>query len=460
MDDNVCPPYAHGEWLTARRRVLPCSISKELGAHLSPRSGRGGGPRLGAPARTPARSMSDAVARHDILNKAAIVAGFAAYLEGELEHLDPDELRAHIDRIGRAARELIALYAEARRDDEDDEVDEDDALAPPTSIARTAAPASALQSGTATGARPHRLLLVEDDDDHVVLVRSLITTFRTAAPWEIVRAASLREAMEVLEDVDPACLLVDLGLPDASGLHAVSELRALAPHHPIVVITATDDEDLSNRALRRGAQDYLVKGRLGADTLERSINHAIERMAIEREYAAMAFHDTLTGLPNRSLLLDRMGHAVKRLARVQGLVAVGFLDLDRFKVVNDTLGHAAGDEVLREVARRLRAKVRSSDTVARLGGDEFVVLCEDIRSEAEAVAVIEALLDVIGSPVMGPDGESIEISISAGITTTSSPDVASEALLMEADAAMYAAKEDGRGRTHVFVRPQAPEQVG
>jgi diguanylate cyclase (GGDEF)-like protein len=392
-----------------------------------------------------APSMTDGVSRHDILNKAAIVAGFAAYLEGELEHLDPDELRAHVDRIGRAARELMALYAEARKPPAlvDDGID--------------------LEAAPERGPRPppagspgHRLLLVEDDEDHVVLVRSLITTFRSAAPWEVVRAASLREAADLLEEVDPACLLVDLGLPDASGLHAVTQLRAIAPHHPIVVITATDDDDLSNRALRRGAQDYLVKGRLGADILERSINHAIERMAIEREYAAMAFRDTLTSLPNRSLLLDRMSHAIQRLARTQGMLAVGFLDLDRFKVVNDTLGHAAGDEVLREVARRLRAHVRSSDTVARLGGDEFVVLCEDVRSEAEAIAVIDALLEAIALPVKGPDGESIVVSISAGITTTTSADVGSEALLMEADAAMYTAKQSGRGRSHLAARRASP----
>ena len=390
--------------------------------------------------------MTDAAARHDILNKAAIVAGFAAYLEGELDNLEPDELRAHIDRIGRAARELIALYAEARRDDAEPAATPD--LVAPVS------PASVVRVLDATAAHPNRLLLVEDDDDHVVLVRSLITTFRTAAPWEIVRASSLREAMELVGDVDPACVLVDLGLPDASGLQAVSELRALAPHHPIVVVTATDDDDLSNGALRRGAQDYLVKGRLGADILERSINHAIERMAIERRYAAMAFHDTLTGLPNRSLLLDRMGLALRRLGRSKGLVAVGFLDVDRFKAINDTLGHAAGDEALRELARRLRANVRSTDTVARLGGDEFVVLVEDVESEAEAVAIIDALLEAIAVPVMGPDGESIEVSISAGITTTANAEAASEALLMQADAAMYAAKENGRGRSSVYA-PQS-----
>ena len=404
--------------------------------------------------------MTDAARRHEILNKAAIVAGFAAYLEAELEHLGPEELRGHIDRIGRASRELMALYAEARRESTDDDGggggDSPDSDSDPTpTVGRTPSSPVAPRPWATAARGAHRLLLVEDDDDHVILVRSLVTTFRTETPWEIVRASSLVEALELLEEVDPACLLVDLGLPDAAGLHAVTQLRAQAPHHPIVVITATDDDDLSTLALRRGAQDYLVKGRLGADTLERSINHAIERMAIEREYAAMAFHDTLTGLPNRSLLLDRMVNALRRLDRSGTMVAVGFLDLDGFKVVNDTLGHAAGDEVLKEVARRLRENVRATDTVARLGGDEFVVLCEDLHGEDEAVAVIDTLRKAIAAPVLGPDGESITVSFSAGITTTTSGDVASETLLTEADAAMYVAKQAGRGGSHATVGHRA-----
>ena len=378
---------------------------------------------------------------HRILNKAAIISGFAAYLDEELDRLEPREVRVHLRRIVAAAAELSDLSAPPRPS------------TPPISVRAMAAALDAAPTHDEEGA--HRLLLVEDDDDHVLLVRSLVTTFRARDAWEVVRAASLEEALRLVGDVNPVCLLVDLGLPDATGLDAVTRLRARAPEHPIVVITASDDDTLSTGALRRGAQDYLVKGRLVGETLERSINHAIERMAVEREFASMALHDGLTGLPNRSLLLDRIEHALDRSARIDALLAVAFIDLDWFKDVNDTYGHAAGDEVLREVARRLHSAVRANDTVARLGGDEFVLLCEDVRDEAEVVTIVEHCLGLLRAPIMGPDGEQILVSSSAGITITAPTATAktsAETLLAEADAALYAAKGGGRDRCEVHRR--------
>src|SRR5581483_164724 len=127
-----------------------------------------------------------------------------------------------------------------------------------------------------------------------------------------------------------------------------------------------------------------------------------------------AIHDPLTGLPNRVLFMDRLNMALTRAARHGGRVAVSFLDLDRFKLVNDGLGHAAGDDLLQAVAVRLGAAVRSQDTVARFGGDEFTVLCEDLASEDEAIMVARRILEELQRP-FALDGSPVFVTASVGV---------------------------------------------
>jgi diguanylate cyclase (GGDEF)-like protein/PAS domain S-box-containing protein len=162
----------------------------------------------------------------------------------------------------------------------------------------------------------------------------------------------------------------------------------------------------------------------------------------------LALHDPLTGLPNRSLFMDRLGQALRRLVRRDRVLAVLFVDLDRFKAIHDRLGHAVGDEMLMAVGGRLREVLRPHDTVARLGGDEFVVLCEDLQDERAAVQVAERVLTALDRPVVCGDHE-VVCSASIGIALTQS-DVTPDALLREADMAMYRAKETGRHRIEVF----------
>ena len=161
-----------------------------------------------------------------------------------------------------------------------------------------------------------------------------------------------------------------------------------------------------------------------------------------------ALHDHLTGLPNRALLEDRISQALSRAARSGTLVAIAFLDLDHFKLINDTQGHADGDALLRAVAERLSSTVRSGDTVARFGGDEFVVVCEEVANADEATQVADRLRKVLELPVhLG--GEDIYVSASLGVAL-GSPSSTPEELLRDADAAMYHAKVEGRDRTELF----------
>ena len=176
--------------------------------------------------------------------------------------------------------------------------------------------------------------------------------------------------------------------------------------------------------------------------------NAIERRRTEERTQHEALHDALTGLPNRSLFLDRLQHALSVAARRRIAIAVLFLDLDQFKLVNDSLGHAAGDELLAAVAPRIEQALRPGDTVARFGGDEFAVLAEDVDDERGAIRIAERIAEALARPLIVREREhfvSASIGISIG-TGTEEP----EALIRDADSALYRAKEHGRGGYEIF----------
>jgi diguanylate cyclase (GGDEF)-like protein/PAS domain S-box-containing protein len=172
-----------------------------------------------------------------------------------------------------------------------------------------------------------------------------------------------------------------------------------------------------------------------------------------------AFHDQLTGLPNRLLLLDRLGQALRRLDRQPSTVGVIHLDVDRFKVINDSLGHPVGDQLLQAMATALATLVRPGDTLARIGGDEFVVLCEGLSGEAEAVIIAERICAATTEPLTW-DGGQLVIPVSAGIALADSPAMDPDALLRDADAAMHRAKTEGRARSAMFAASMRVRAIG
>jgi diguanylate cyclase (GGDEF)-like protein/PAS domain S-box-containing protein len=225
------------------------------------------------------------------------------------------------------------------------------------------------------------------------------------------------------------------------------------------------------RPMRRGSVTRWVKtsvaliedqgGRHG--TLYHLEDVTARRKAEER-VQHLALHDSLTDLPNRLLLLDRVSLALAHATRSRRGVGVLFLDLDGFKQINDTHGHQAGDMVLTEVARRLRGSVRLSDTVARLGGDEFVVVCPDMASPADLPTIAGVLARAVTRPIL-LDGLEVQVGASIGITFGTAHDDP-EILLRQADQAMYRAKERGDGGfalhedPHVLVPSQRLEPLG
>ena len=179
---------------------------------------------------------------------------------------------------------------------------------------------------------------------------------------------------------------------------------------------------------------------------------ALQRRNAERAYAHRALHDPLTGLANRSLLIDRMELAISRSLRSGGNVSVMLADLDAFKDINDTLGHDRGDEMLRQIAQRLRGILRDSDTIARLGGDEFVIVAETTTDSIHAVTLASRLVESLREPVV-INGDDVQISGSVGLVTANAQTdhtLDAVTLLRKADIAMYRAKTSGRDRLEIF----------
>lgn len=289
------------------------------------------------------------------------------------------------------------------------------------------------------------ILLLEDNEADAELVRFYL---RSVMPNPLRHVGRLSEALEALSSEKFGVILCDLTLPDGRGLDAVLRLQNAAPKTPLIVLSGLQDEALSTQAVQAGAQDYLGKDELNAATLGRAIRYAKERKRSEIRLAERAYFDALTGLPNRALFQQRLSHMLARSARGQQQFAVLFIDLDEFKPVNDTFGHAAGDAILVETARRLEKVVREYDTVARLGGDEFAALIDDVPSQEGAEMAAQRVLEALRQPFTF-EGHRATLSASIGVAIYPEAGQQEEGLLRAADAAMYEAKRLGRNRYSV-----------
>jgi diguanylate cyclase (GGDEF)-like protein len=298
-----------------------------------------------------------------------------------------------------------------------------------------------------------RVLLVEDNPGDRRLVAEMLREGGDATV--LTTCDRLADSEEPITRGLADLVLLDLSLPDSEGLDGLRRLRTVAPEVPVVVLSGLIDEQVALEAVQAGAQDYLMKGRVDAASLSRAMHYEVERQRAERRLVRLALRDPLTGLPNRVLLADRLEQALARAARAPadepgreglgGQLVLMFVDLDGFKSVNDRLGHHCGDQVLIQVGRRLRAELRGSDTVARLGGDEFTVVCEGVADDVAAMALAERLGSSVAQPYLLDDGPA-EVTAAIGVAVAQPGQEDAGRLLRRADAAMYAAKRDGRGR--------------
>ncbi len=215
------------------------------------------------------------------------------------------------------------------------------------------------------------ILVVEDDPENVTILRKLMA--ESLPDTHCVHAQGLSHAIEMLAERAFRLAVVDLELADSGGLETVLSLRRTVPELPLVVLGVLDDELVQNQVFKAGAQDYLVKSRLDEYNLRRSVRYALKRKHLEDRLTFLSQSDRVTGLSNRASLLQDLGRAVSRARSQDAKVAVLLLDLDRFKIVNDSLGHDMGVRLLKVVADRLRENLRDVDIAARLGGDEFAI---------------------------------------------------------------------------------------
>ena len=296
------------------------------------------------------------------------------------------------------------------------------------------------------------ILIVDDQESNVSLLSQLLSEAGYT------RVSSTMNSQEVcaLHRKNPYDLIVlDLQMPGLDGFQVMAALKANESdsYLPVIVITAEPDHKL--RALQAGAKDFVskpfdlveVKTRIHNMLEVRLLHKKLGKYTKELEQRAL--HDSMTGLPNRELFNDRLAHAIALATRHAWTLAVMFLDLDRFKSINDTHGHAVGDGVLRAVAKRLLQHARDEDTVCRNGGDEFLYVLMNPQGSENIQRIAEALVKTIEQPIdMGELQPVIKASI--GIAIYPDNGTTGEQLIRNADAAMYRAKAGTNGRALFF----------
>src|SRR2546421_2045019 len=289
---------------------------------------------------------------------------------------------------------------------------------------------------------PINLLFVEDSPQDVELAIIALKRDGVAVSARCVESEiTMRSA---LSERAPDAILSDFSMPNFDGLSALRLARELAPEIPFIFLSGTIGEERAIEAIKLGATDYVLKGsmrRLGT-AVKRALVEAEERKAYEARIRYLANFDALSDLPNRSLLADRSAQAIahaRRSGRTCGLIV---MNLDRFKLVNEGFGQAAGDTLLKLVSQRLRSNVREGDTAARLGADSFAVLAAELARPDEATSVVRKLQAAVAPPFVIDERE-LHASLSFGVSTFPQDGEDFEALLRNADAAMQRVKAAG-----------------
>jgi two-component system, cell cycle response regulator len=252
-------------------------------------------------------------------------------------------------------------------------------------------------------------------------------------------------------------ILLDLKMPGMDGFQVMASLKEIETDDYLPVLAVTADPAHKLRALQSGAKDFVSKPLDLAEVLMRVHNMLEVRLLHElarnhnKMLESLALNDPLTGLANRRLFADRMSMALVHARRNKSAMAVVYLDLDDFKQINDTMGHGAGDILLRMVAERLVATVREEDTVARLGGDEFILALWHVSGADYAIRAALRAIEAVSRPYV-IEGTSVSITISAGVSIFPDHGEDAETLMKSADLALYEAKSSGRNAYRISER--------
>ncbi len=296
--------------------------------------------------------------------------------------------------------------------------------------------------------KPLRLLLIEDSENDATL---LIEYLRQGGyEPETTRVDSAKALNRVLDaqgrDLD--VIIADYTMPGFSGMAALTIVRDRGLEVPFIFVSGTIGEEIAVEAMKDGADDYIIKNNLNRliPAINRELRDADvrrERSKAEERIRHLAYYDSLTDLPNRTLFSNRLEMAVANALRTGSPLSVLIIDLDGFKEINDTMGHMMGDAVLREIGKRLQHGLRDSDTVARLGGDEFAIMLPGV-GQAGAELAGRKLLAAIQEPLT-IEGLNLDVHGSCGIALSPEHGTEAEVLVQRADVAMYVAKDDRSG---------------
>ncbi len=307
--------------------------------------------------------------------------------------------------------------------------------------------------------RDARVMIVDDEPIMMDVVQAFL---EDAGYSNFLTTDDSDSALEMMLKERPDVLLLDLIMPGKSGFELLAEIRSepTLRYMPVIVLTAASDSDTKLQALELGATDFLAKP-VDPSELSLRIRNALAFKAYQDQ---LAYNDALTGLPNRQLFLERLSWTLRLARRHNKQCALLQIGLDRFKQINDTLGHETGDEVLKAVSKRLAATLRESDTLSmlddredaislsRLAGDEFMVLVSEIKHPEDASIIARRLLETMKSPLM-LNGHELFITISVGIVLFPQDGQQGTDLLTNVDLAMGQAKLHGRN-TYAFYSPE------
>ena len=309
---------------------------------------------------------------------------------------------------------------------------------------------------------PYKVFLATGNiDDRKILSASLTDA---QLPFEIDHAESCPTALQSLSNHYYDCAVIDTNLPDGNGVGVLRQLRDQGVPTPVIMISKTHGDKTVAEMLRVGAEDCLTQDEAASGQLVRSLWQAVRLYRAERnsvdaqiKLSRQSLYDDLTGLANRALFLDRLEQAIAVAKRDDRQVALLVMDLNRFRDINRTLSHAAGDQLLQAVAARLRDGRRESDTLARLGGDEFAQLQPTGAALAGAINAAQRIIETLATPIT-VHGHNLAIGISIGIALYPTHGTDAATLLRRADVAMYAAKRDNRGYA-VYAGEDDPESL-
>ena len=297
-----------------------------------------------------------------------------------------------------------------------------------------------------------RLLIVEDSEDDVILMRRVLS--KAGYETDLLRVENSQELEEALTTRNWDLVITDHNIPGFSSVEALKQVKAFDESLPVVIVSGSIGEDIAVAAMKAGAQDYIMKNNLVrlAPAIERELRDVETRRARKRAEDTirhMAYHDSLTGLINRAEFERRLKRVLYGLNSASGHHALLYLDLDQFKIINDTCGHVAGDELLRQLTVILHKPIRESDTLARLGGDEFGILLENCPLD-HAELIADNLIKEVKESHFVWKNQTFKVGASIGLVMLTNAEQSMTEALSAADMACYAAKDAGRNRYHLY----------